>query len=74
MPQYFKQELFFRLLSFYTPEQKGSKRDKTHIHNKPRIRSFSTFYARQTIVRSAIFWDFTQRGIVILTTIVLLVP
>ena len=50
MPQYFKQELFFRqLIVFYFlyPRTKwaplGSKRDKTHIHNSPEYEASAQF-------------------------------
>jgi len=57
MPQYFKQELFFRQLTgfyfFYILEQKGSLLVVSvikHTFTAPRIWSFCTFHACQTII------------------------
>jgi hypothetical protein len=57
MPQYFKQELFFRQLTFYIPEQKGphlgSKCNKTHIHMNPEYEASAHFmHVRQLLTAS----------------------
>jgi len=57
MPQYFRQELFFRQLTgfyfFYIPEQNGTLLVVSvikHTSQQPRIRSYCILYARHTII------------------------